>query len=257
VTSSEKTRSDDDPPRVAVVTGAGRGIGRGIAAALLRDGSRVIIVDRHPERAAASVAALGSGCESVVADIATAAGTALLAEEVLARCGRWDVLVNNAAALRFGSVESTTEDDWDAVFAGCVRSAWLCLRAATPHLRAAGGGRVINVVSVVAQGAPSADLVAYTAAKAALMGLTIAAARELGPDGITVNAVSPGAVETDAWQKFPDPDGLRRARAQAAVLGRVGTPEDVGEAVRYLASPSASFVTGQVLVVDGGRADKL
>lgn len=249
--------SSDGPARVAVVTGAGRGIGRGIAASLLADGARVVIVDRNPDRAQETLAELGPGADAVIADVTDAGDVGRLAETVLERHGRWDVLVNNAAALRFGSVESTTEQDWDAVFAGCVRAAWLCMRAAVPHLRTGGAGRIVNLVSVAAQGAPSEDLIAYTAAKAAVVGLTTAAARELGPSGITVNAVSPGAVETEVWQRFPDPAALREARAAAAVVGRVGRPADIGEAVRYLASPAAGFVTGQVLVVDGGRTDKL
>jgi NAD(P)-dependent dehydrogenase (short-subunit alcohol dehydrogenase family) len=243
--------------RVAVVTGAGQGIGRAAAAVLVEEGFRVVLVDRNPDRVEPAAAELGSGALAVVADVGNEAAVAGLAERVMAEPGRWDVLVNNAAALRFGGVEDTTLDDWHCVFEGCVTTAWLCTRAAVPHMRAVGGGRIVNLASVVVQGAESKDLIAYTAAKAAVVGLTRAAARELGPDGITVNAVSPGAVDTPAFDKFDDPGALRARRAQTAVIGRLAEPEEIGRAIAYLASPAAGFVTGQVLVVDGGRIDKM
>ena len=115
----------------------------------------------------------------------------------------------------------------------------------------------MNLASVVVQGADSKRLIAYTSAKAAVVGLTTSAARELGPAGITVNAVSPGAVDTDAFDKFPDPDALRAKRASTAVLGRLAEPEEIGRTIAYLVSPAAAFVTGQVLLVDGGRTDKM
>lgn len=243
--------------QVAVVTGAGQGIGRASAAVLIEEGYRVVVVDRNPDRVEATVAALGAGAIPAVADVSEEESVADLAEQVLTGSGRWDVLVNNAGALRFGGVTDTSVRDWHAVFAGCVTTAWLCMRAAVPHMRAAGGGRIINISSVVVEGAESRNLVAYTAAKAAVVGLTTSAARELGPAGITVNAVSPGAVDTAAFDKFDDPDALRARRAQAAVMGRLAKPEEIGRAIAYLASPAAGFVTGQVLLVDGGRIDKM
>jgi 3-oxoacyl-[acyl-carrier protein] reductase len=247
----------DGERRVAVVTGAGQGIGRGIAQSLTARGYRVAVVDRHGDRAAATVAAVGGDAFPVTADLLDEDSVARMAATVVAELGRLDVLVNNAGALRRGTIEGTTSDDWDATFAGCVKTAWLCTRAALGALTASDSGRVVNVSSVVARGADSSYLIAYTAAKAAVEGLTVACARELGGTGITVNAVCPGSIETPAWDKFPDPDGLRRLRASQAVVGRVGLPSEIGAAVAYLASPDAGFVTGQVLVVDGGRTDKL
>ena len=242
---------------VAVVTGAGQGIGRATAAVLIQEGYRVAAVDRNQDRLDAVSAQLGERLLPVRADVGDEASVAGLAERVVGELGRWDALVNNAGALRFGSVEETTLDDWQQVFAGCVTTAWLCMRAAVPHMRAGGGGRIVNVASVVVQGAESKGLIAYTAAKAAVVGLTTSAARELGPAGITVNAVSPGAVDTDAFDKFPDPDALRAKRAATAVLGRLAEPEEIGRTIAYLVSPAAAFVTGQVLLVDGGRTDKM
>jgi NAD(P)-dependent dehydrogenase (short-subunit alcohol dehydrogenase family) len=205
-----------DRERVAVVTGAGQGIGRAAARALLEDGCRVAVVDRHPERAQETARLLGDGATPLAADVGDEDAVARLAEDVIGRLGRWDALVNNAGALRFGTVEDTTLEDWHAAFDGCVTTAWLCMRAAVPHMRAAAGGRIVNVSSVVVHGAESTRLIAYTAAKAAVVGLTTAAARELGPHGITVNAVSPGAVATDAWAKFPNADALRRCDRDGA-----------------------------------------
>jgi 3-oxoacyl-[acyl-carrier protein] reductase len=238
-----------DPEPVAVVTGAGQGIGRATAAVLIEEGYRVVLVDRNQDRLDAAAAPLGERAVPLRADVGD--------EEVAAELGRWDVLVNNAGALRFGGVEDTTLEDWQQVFAGCVTTAWLCMRAAVPHMRASGGGRIVNLVSVVVQGADSTRLIAYTAAKSAVVGLTTSAARELGPAGITVNAVSPGAVDTGAFDKFPDPDALRAKRASTAVLGRLAEPEEIGRTIAYLVSPAAAFVTGQVLLVDGGRTDKM
>ena len=247
----------DGDGRVAVVTGAGQGIGRGIAQSLTGRGYRLAVVDRHPDRAAETVAAIGGDALAITANLLDEDSVARMAATVVAELGRLDVLVNNAGALRRGTIRDTTSEDWDATFAGCVKTAWLCTRAALDALTACGSGRIINVSSVVAQGADSGHLIAYTAAKTAVEGLTVACARELGGSGITVNAVCPGSIETPAWEKFPDPDGLRRLRASQAVVGRVGLPSEIGAAVAYLASPDAGFVTGQVLVVDGGRTDKL
>jgi NAD(P)-dependent dehydrogenase (short-subunit alcohol dehydrogenase family) len=141
--------------RVAVVTGAGQGIGRGIAGVLAARGLRVVVVDRHADRARATADAIGLSVVPVVADLLDEDAVAAMAATVLERLGRWDVLVNNAGSLRFGTVAQTTSADWDAAFAGCVKTAWLCTRAAAGPLAASGDGRVVNVSSVVARGATS------------------------------------------------------------------------------------------------------
>lgn len=243
--------------RVAVVTGAGRGIGLEIARVLHRDGTRVVIVDLEDDRAQQAAVDVGGETDWIRANVSDPDDVARMTRTVLERHGRWDVLVNNAGLLRTGTLADTSLDEWNAVFAGTVTTSWLCTRAAAEPMRAVGGGRIVNIQSVVAQGGPSEGLVAYTAAKSALHGLTLAAARELGPDGTTVNCVSPGAVVTEAWSRIGDPEQMRAERAAAAALGRVAEAWEIGEAVRYLASPEAGFVTAQTIVVDGGRTDKL
>lgn len=251
------TAPADGQDRVAVVTGSGQGIGRGVVRSLAARGYRVAVVDRHRDRAQATVDMTGADAVAITADLLDEESVERMVATVVDRLGSLDVLVNNAGALRFGGIRDTTSEDWDAVFAGCVKTAWLCTRSALPALSASGAGRVVNVSSVVARGADSANLIAYAAAKRAVEGLTVACAREVGSAGVTVNAVCPGSVETPAWDKFPDPLGLRARRAASTVVGRVAEPSEIGDAVAYLASPSAGFVTGQVLVIDGGRTDKL
>lgn len=242
---------------MAVVTGAGQGIGRAVAMALADDGLQVVVVDRNPDRGLKAAEEIGRGSTAVTADVTDEAAVKRLGDDVTTRLGRWDVLVNNAGRVLFGNVETTDVPTWDAVFDGNVKSAWLCTRAAAPHMKEQRSGRVICLSSIVALGAEGENLLAYTASKAALLGFVKSVARELGPFGVTVNAVVPGTVRTDAWQKFPDPAGLEAARASVSTLGRVADPREVARAVAYLASPDAGFVTAQALVVDGGRIDKI
>jgi len=253
----------DGQARVAIVTGAGQGIGRGVALALTEHGYQVVVVDRHEDRAQETVEQIEAAGVSpqtplaVTADLLSESSVQSMIETVIGAFGGIDVMINNAGALRQGGLEDTTIEMWDAVFDGCVKTAWLCTRAALPALKNSLAGRVINISSIVAQGADSANLIAYTSAKRAVEGLTVASAREVGQFGITVNAICPGSIETPAWDKFPDPQALRTLRASQSVIGRVGRPSEIGEAAIYLASPGAGFVTGQILVVDGGRTDKL
>lgn len=240
-----------------MVTGAGQGIGRATAEALAGDGLQVVIVDRNRDRGERVAGEIGHGSISVVADVTDEAAVARLEEEVAGRFGRWDVLVNNAGKVLFGSVETTDVATWDAVFNGNIKATWLCTRAAAGHMKRQRSGRVICVSSIVALGAQGENLVAYTTAKAAVLGFVKAAAWELGPFGITVNAVVPGTVKTDAWAKFPDPAGLEAARSSASILGRVAEPRELGRTIAFLASPDAGFITAETLVVDGGRIDKI
>ncbi len=210
---------------------------------------------RAAEAVARECAGLGSDAFSVAVDVADEASVAALADAVRTRSGGADVLVNNAAVfatvpLRRVGVEGLSVLEWDQVMEVNVRGTFLCARAFVPQMRARGGGRIVNVSSGTAfhgGGAPFH----YVTSKAAVIGLTRALARELGRDGITVNAVAPGATPTEATT---EEERERQSLTIAArAIGRPEAPGDLVGAVLFLASPAASFITGQTLVVDGGR----
>lgn len=239
--------------RVALVTGAAQGVGKGIALELARAGWRVGVnyVER-PELAEGTVAelhALGGDGVAVRADVRAAADVRRMVGEVVARLGRLDLLVNNAGVQTEAPLLEVTEADWDHVIATNLTGTFLCTQAAALHMRDHGGGSIVNIGSG-SNKVPFPRLAAYTASKGGVEMLTRAAAVELGPLGIRVNCVAPGAVEIERTRReSPDYAGTW---GRFAPLGRVGTPADVGAAVAFLASDAAAFVTGQTLYVDGG-----
>jgi 3-oxoacyl-[acyl-carrier protein] reductase len=235
--------------RVAVVTGGGRGIGRGISLALAEAGLAVsLLYHRQAEAAQATVRAIreaGGTAREYTCDVADTDQVARVFVQAHADAGRIDVLVNNAGlATRTGTVD-LLEDDWDRVLAVNLKGAWLCARAVIPGMQRQGWGRIINLTSIAGQTGGRIGP-HYAASKAGLMGLTRFMARELGPHGITVNAVSPSGIPSDLLDQLGlSPSAERPAR-------RVGTPADVAAAVVYLASEAAGYVTGQELSVNGG-----
>jgi 3-oxoacyl-[acyl-carrier protein] reductase len=240
----------------AIVTGAGRGgrgIGRGIAEALARAGCDVAITARtnvqDAEAVAEAVRALGREALAIQADVADSASVEALFERVKSEWGRVDVLVNNAGITRDTLVLRMSEDDWDAVLDTNLKGAFLCTRAAAKLMLKQKSGRIINITSINGQvGSPGQAN--YSASKAGMIGLTKTVARELASRGITVNAVAPGFIET---QMTDFAQGEAREEILKRVpLGRFGSIEDVGAAVAFLASGAASYITGQVLTVDGG-----
>jgi 3-oxoacyl-[acyl-carrier protein] reductase len=238
--------------QVALVTGASRGIGRAIALALAKAGAHVAIGYRsrveEAERVLAAVAEHGREAIVVPGDVADPAVPATLVEAAIKRWGRLDILVNNAGITRDNLVMRMSEADWDAVIATNLKAPFLACKAALRPMLKQRYGRIVNVSSLAGV-AGNAGQANYSAAKAGLIGLTRALAREVGSRNITVNAVAPGFIETEILAGLPA-DVLERAK-QAAAVPRLGTPEDVAAAVLYLASPAASYVTGQVLGVDG------
>jgi 3-oxoacyl-[acyl-carrier protein] reductase len=235
--------------RVALVTGGGRGIGRGISQALAEAGLAVAVgYHRQAEAAQATAQALaeaGHWARVYAGDVADAGQVERLVAEVLADTGRIDVLVNNAGlATRAGTLD-LDQADWERVMGVNVKGAWLCARAVVPSMRRQGWGRIINLTSIAGQ---TGGMIGphYAASKAGLMGLTRFMARELAPLGITVNAVAPSGVSSELLSSL----GLTPS-AQRPV-GRVGQPADVAAAVCYLASEGAGYVTGQELSVNGG-----
>lgn len=238
--------------QIAVVTGAGRGIGRAIALKLAAAGADIVCISRtaeNAEKVAAEVRALGRNARACALDVADAAAVAAAAEQILADCGRVDVLVNNAGVTRDGLLMRMSDADWDTVLNTNLRGAFLMTRALHRPMLKQRSGRIINIASVVGL-IGNAGQCNYAASKAGLIGFTRAAAREFASRGVTVNAIAPGFIETDMTAALNE--SLRAELLKRIPLGRFGRAEDVAEAALFLAGPSGAYITGQVLVVDGG-----
>jgi 3-oxoacyl-[acyl-carrier protein] reductase len=240
--------------RVAVVTGAGGGLGEGICAALAAAGAAVACVDLTEEKAGAradELVAAGHRAIAVAADVSTRAETEAMAQRVVAELGGVDILVNNAAIYPLRPWTEISEEEWDRVLAVNVKGYFLCARACRDSLVERGRGRIVNMASITLFGGWS-NLLAYVTSKGGVLSFTRALARELGPDGVTVNCIAPGAFPTDAEKIHPDPEEYNRFVLDGQSLKRRGTPADVGNLVTFLAGDASSFVTGQMIAIDGG-----
>jgi 3-oxoacyl-[acyl-carrier protein] reductase len=236
--------------QVALVTGGSRGIGFAISRTLAESGARIAVVATNEDRAAAAAADLpGDGHQGFAADVSDPASVDVLVKRVEQEMGGIDILVNNAGVTRDNLLIRLKDDDWDQVLNTNLRGAFNLIRAASRGMMKKRAGRVINISSVVGITGNKGQA-NYAASKAGLIGLTKSVAKELASRGILVNAVAPGYIETDMTAELPEP--ARQALMEQIAVGRLGKPEDIASVVRFLAGPGASYITGQVLVVDGG-----
>lgn len=239
--------------KVALVTGASRGIGRAIALELAKAGADVAVNYAGSEQAAEEVVqavlALGRRALKIKADVGSSAEAEQMVEQAIAELGRIDILVNNAGITRDNLIMRMKEDEFDQVINTNLKGVFNCVKAVTRPMMKQRSGRIINISSVVgALGNPGQAN--YVAAKAGVIGLTKAAARELASRGITVNAVAPGFIATDMTDKLNDEQ--KAALLPQIPLARMGRPEEIARVVRFLASDDAAYMTGQTLHVDGG-----
>lgn len=250
---------------VAIVTGGGSGIGRATALLFAREGARVIVADYNLEGAEQTVELIhheaGVTTSPVAyafkANVSVAADAENLVKFTLEKFGTLNILVNNAGVGVAGTVLNTSEEDWDRIFAVNVKGVFQCSRFAIPAMKEIGGGVIVNVSSVAALTAV-VDRAAYGASKGAVLALTKAMAADHVKDNIRVNCVCPGTIDTP-WvgrmvSSYSDPEQARRKMVARQPVGRLGTPDEIAEAILYLASPQSSFAVGSALVIDGGMS---
>jgi 3-oxoacyl-[acyl-carrier protein] reductase len=238
--------------QIAVVTGAGRGIGRAIALKFAAEGADVVCVSRtaeNSEKVAGEVRATGRRAWAMAVDVANEGAVNAAAEKILTDCGRVDILVNNAGVTRDGLLMRMDEADWDTVLDTNLKGAFLFTKALTRAFLKQRSGRILNIASISGLvGNPGQCN--YAASKAGLIGFTKSVAREFASRGITANALAPGFIDTDMTAGLNE--NLKQQVLQKIPLNRFGTVEDIAEAALFLASPEAKYITGQVLTVDGG-----
>ena len=249
--------------KVAIVTGAGKGIGQGIARVFIKYGAKVIVADWDEEAGAQTAEQIrqsGGDAFFVKCDVSNEEQVRAMIEATIAHYGRLDILVNNAGIGVYKTVLDTTSEDWDRCLGVNLKGVFLCSKFAIPHIKAAGGGAIVNIASVhsyqnVGGTAP------YAASKGGVVALTRVMAIDHGRDNIRVTALCPGWIDTPLIQGIfagaPDPEQAKQAVERRQVLGRLGTPEEIGEAAAFLASDEASYITGASLMVDNGMTAQL
>jgi len=239
--------------RVAIVTGAARGIGKAIALTFLREGASVAIIDSDRERLEIFKKDLEKENKKVIViscDITKSSDVNERVDQVRKKFGRIDILVNNAGIIRRGTIETVTEEDWDRVIEVNLKGTFNCCKAVVEIMKSQEYGKIVNVSSIAGKMGDITSAPGYGPSKAGIDALTKTLARQLAPYGINVNAVSPHAIETEMSAQWSEE---RRKEIIASIpLGRLGKPEDVANAVLFLASDDASFITGEILDVNGG-----
>jgi 3-oxoacyl-[acyl-carrier protein] reductase len=240
--------------RVVAITGGSRGIGRAVALRFAEEKAKIVIVHYDPDESASHdtlnlLTELGAEAESHKVDVSTYGDVEVLFQDILSRFEKLDVLVNNAGITRDTLLMRMSEDDWDAVMRVNLKSVFNCTHAVIRPMIKQKGGRIINISSVVGR-IGNVGQANYAASKAGIIGFTKTVAREVAARGITVNAVAPGFIDTEMTASLPD--RVKESFLEQIPLGRVGKPEDVAEAVYWLCSPAAGYITGQIIHVNGG-----
>ena len=244
--------------RVCIVTGGGSGIGRATAHVFGREGARVVVADRRlpaAEQVVAEIVAAGGRATALAADVSKGVEVKAMVDAAVAAHGRLDVIVNNAGYGTFGTVVDIDEAEWDALMGTNVRGVYLCCKYAIPAMRANGGGVIVNVASVVAA-VGIRNRAAYVASKGAVAALTRAIALDHVAEGIRCNAIAPGTIDTpyydDVIKRAPDAAAFRKGLEARQPIGRLGTPEEMADAILFLACDESRFATGSILTIDGG-----
>lgn len=249
--------------KVAIITGAGRGIGKAIALRFAREGADIVICDVNAENMAAvsrEIEETGRACLAVKADVAVKRDVQNMASSAISRFKKVDILVNNAGIMRRAPLLEMTEEDWDAVLAVCLKGTFLCTQAVAEHMVKQKSGRIINMSSSAGLGTSDELMANYGAAKAGLVEFTKTSARILGKYGISTAAIAPGTIATELERIRMSPEEYQafiNQRSSIMALGRVGEVEDIAALATFLASDESAFITGAVIPIDGGRFDKM
>ncbi|MBA7628473.1 3-oxoacyl-[acyl-carrier-protein] reductase FabG [subsurface metagenome] len=247
--------------RVALITGGGTGIGRGIALEFAKEGADVVIASRNManlEKVVKEIKALGRRSLAITTDVRVKEQVQNMVKRAVDEFGRIDILVNNAGIIRRALIVDMTLEDWDDVIAADLTAVFLCIQAVAKQMMEQKYGKIINIASTSGGGAIIPTIANYCTAKAGVIQLTKCAGRELGSYGINVNAISPGLIKGGMYMSGRTPEQAKQveeANIKAVVLGRIGTPEEIGKLVVYLASDDSSFMCGENIIIDGGRFD--
>lgn len=250
--------------QVALVTGAGQGIGKAISLALAKSGADIAAADIKRsalDTLKPEIESIGRRCLCLEADVGNVEAIDGMVRETVSTFGKIDIAVNNAGVTRRAFIMDLTEDDWDRMHRVNAKGVFFCLQRVAREMIEQGGGRIINMASIAGKGFSGASNAAYAASKGAVLSLTRTAAQQLGPHGITVNAICPGITETEMYQEIVEVraakegmpiDDIRQRMVENVPLRRANSPDDIADTVIFLASPASRNITGQSLNVDGG-----